>query len=164
MAISAPAKSTEYTNYTAKPQTFVPSDTWGSKLRSSHCKLTFTAAGFTTAALGDISLIRMPPGAVRILVDLCRVVCPVGTATSDLDIGIAAYTNAAGTAVALNGNQLADSLDVGGGALDQTLPLPAGGFVEVNSQNGFDIVCSFDTANSPASGDLVVNIVYQIGN
>jgi hypothetical protein len=164
MAISAPAKSTQYTNYTASPRTFVPSSDWGSKLRSSHASLTFTAAGFTTAALGDISLIRMPSGPVRILVDLCRIICPVGTATSDLDIGVSAYTNAAGATVALNGNQLADSLDVGGGALDQTLPLPAGGFVEINSQTGFDIVCSFDTANSPAAGDLVINIVYQIGN
>jgi hypothetical protein len=164
MAISAPTKSSQYTDYTAKPQTFVPASDWGAKLRSSHAKLTFTAAGFTTAALGDITLIRMPAGAVRILVDLCRLVCPVGTGTSDLDIGISAYTNAAGTAVALAGIALADSLDVGGGALDQTLPLPTGGFLEVNSRDGFDIVCSFDTANSPAAGDLVLNVVYQIGN
>ena len=164
MAISAPAKSEQYVNYTASPQTFVPASDWGSKLRSSFCKLTFTAAGFTTAALGDISLIRMPPGAVRILPDLCRVICPVGTATSDLDIGVSAYKNQSGATVALVGNALADSLDVGGGALDQTLPLPANGLYEVNSQSGFDIVCSFDTANSPASGDMYLTIVYMIGN
>lgn len=164
MAISAPAKSSQYTNYTATPQTFVPADEWGAKLRSSYAKLTFTSAGFTSAAAGDISLIRMPPGAVKIFVDLCRIVCPVGTATSDLDIGISAYTKQDGTTQSLNGNQLADSLDVGGGALDQTLPLPAGGVVEVNSKTGFDIVCSFDTANSPAAGDLVIYIVYAQGN
>jgi hypothetical protein len=164
MAISAPAKSSQYTDFTAKPQTFVPSSDWGSKLRSSFCKLTFTAAGFTTAATGDISLIAMPPGAVRILPDLCRLVCPAGTATSDLDIGISAYVNAAGTTVALAGIALADSLDVGGGALDQTLPLPTNGLLEVNSQAGFDIVCSFDTANSPASGDMYLTVVYMIGN
>jgi hypothetical protein len=165
MAISAPAKSSQYTDFTAKPQTFVPSSDWGSKLRASFCKLTFTAAGFTTAALGDISLIAMPPGAVRIFPDLCRLVCPVGTATSDLDIGFSAYTNAAGVAVALAGIALADSLDVGGGALDQTLPLPAvASMIEVNSQAGFDIVCSFDTANSPAAGDMYLTIVYMIGN
>lgn len=164
MAITAPAKSSQYTDFTAKPQTFVPSSDWGSKLRASFCKLTFTAAGFTTAALGDISLIAMPPGAVRIFPDLCRLICPVGTATSDLDIGIAAYTNAAGTTVALAGIALADSLDVGGGALDQTLPLPTNGLLEVNSQSGFDIVCSFDTANSPAAGDMYLTVVYQIGN
>jgi hypothetical protein len=164
MAISAPAKSSQYTDFTAKPQTFVPSSDWGSKARISFCKLTFTAAGFTSAAAGDISLIAMPPGAVRIFPDLCRLICPVGTATSDLDIGIAAYTNAAGTAVALSGIALADSLDVGGGALDQTLPLPTNGLLEINSQAGFDIVCSFDTANSPAAGDMYLTVVYQIGN
>ena len=165
MAISAPAKSAQYTNYTASPQTFVPSSDWGSKLRASFCKLTFTAAGYTTAAAGDISLIRMPPGAVRIMPDLCRLVCPAGTATSDLDIGIGAYTTAAGVATAAAPIALADSLDVGGGALDQTLPLPAtASMLEVNSQSGFDIVCSFDTANSPASGDMYLTVVYLIGN
>lgn len=163
MAISAPAQSSQYVTSVTAPNK-VPSSDWGSKLRTSYAKLTFTSAGFTTAAAGDIALIKMPAGAVRIHVDLCRLVCPVGTATADLDIGISAYVNAAGATVALNGNQLADSLDVGGGALDQTLPLPAGGFVEVNSRAGFDIVCSFDTANSPASGDLVIAIVYQMGN
>lgn len=164
MAISAPAKSSQYTDYTAKPQTFVPSSDWGSKLRTSYCKLTFTAAGFTSAAAGDIQLIRMPPGAVRILPDLCRLICPAGTATSDLDIGISAYTNAAGATVALAGIALADSLDVGGGALDQTLPLPTNGHLEINSQDGFDIVCSFDTANSPAAGDMLLSVTYMIGN
>ena len=164
MAISAPAKSAQYTNYTASPQTFVPSSDWGSKLRASFCKLTFTAAGFTTAALGDIALIRMPPGVVRILPDLCRLVCPVGTATSDLDIGISAYKGIDGVTVALAGIALADSLDVGGGALDQTLPLPANGLLEVTSQAGFDIVCSFDTANSPAAGDFYLSVVYMVGN
>ena len=164
MAISAPAKSAQYTNYTASPQTFVPSSDWGSKLRASFCKLTFTASGSTTAALGDISLIRMPPGVVRIMVDLCRLVCPVGTGTSDLDIGISAYKGIDGVTVALAGIALADSLDVGGGALDQTLPLPANGILEVNSQTGFDIVCSFDTAASPASGDMYLTVVYMVGN
>lgn len=164
MAISAPSKSSQYTNYSATPQTFVPSSDWGSKLRSSHAKLTFTAAGFTSAAAGDIKLIRMPAGHVRIFSDLCRLVCPVGTVTADLDVGIGSYVNLAGTTVALDGIALADSLDVGGGALDQTLPLPTGGFVEVYSRDGFDVVCSFDTANSPAAGDLVLNVVYQVGN
>ena len=165
MAISVPSKSSQYTDYTAKPQTFVPSSDWGSKLRASFSKLTFTAAGFTTAGLGDIKLIRMPAGPVRIFPDLCRLVCPAGTVTSDLDIGFGAYTNAAGATVALDGIALADSLDVGGGALDQSLPLPAvASMIEVNSRDGFDIVASFDTANSPAAGDMYVTVAYMIGN
>jgi len=92
-------------------------------------------------------------------------VCPAGSTTADLDIGIGAYTNQLGATVALAGNALADSLDVGGGALDQTLPLPAvASMLEVHSADGFDIVCSFDTANSPASGDMYLTVVYQVGN
>ena len=164
MAISVPSKSEQYTNYSASPQTFVPSSDWGSKMRVSYAKLTFTAAGFTTADAGDISLIRMPAGHVRIFTDLCRVSCPIGTATSDLDIGTGAYTDK-GTAVAADNNRFADSLDVGAAAIDQTLPLPAAnGVVSFYSDNGFDIVCSFDTANSPAAGDLEITIVYQVGN
>lgn len=164
MAISVPSKSAQYTLFSNVPQSQVPSSDWNSKLRVSFAKLTFTAAGFTTAAAGDIALIRMPAGRVRIYSDLSRVICPAGTATSDLDIGISAYVNAAGTTVALAGNALADSLDVGGGALDQAFTLPANGFLEVESRDGFDIVCSFDTANSPASGDMYVYVFHQMGN
>ncbi len=164
MAISVPSKSTQYTNFSAKPRVMNDARDWGSKVRVSYAKLTFTAAGFTTAAAGDIQLLRMPPGKVRILSDLSRLVCPIATALSDLDVGIGSYKDNAGAVVALNGIALADSLDVGGAAIDQALPLPTGGFLEVESQEGFDIVASFDTANSPAAGDLVIAIAYQIGN
>jgi hypothetical protein len=161
MAISVPSKSAQYTvfsNNTGK----VDGYDWGAKLRASHAKLTFTAAGFTTASAGDISLIKMPPGKVRILVDQSWVVCPAGTATSDLDIGWGAYTGTDGVAVAADGDGLAASVDVGGGAIDQALTLPANGIKEIESRDGFDIVCSFDTADSPASGDLLVTIVYMV--
>lgn len=164
MAISAPTQSVQYANSAAKPPTLNFAYDWGAKLRVNYGKLTFTAAGFTSAAAGDLQLIRMPPGKVRILSDLCRVCCPQGTATSTLDIGLGAYVNNAGTAVALSGAQLASALAVGAGIIDQTIPLPAVGFLEIESQNGFDIVASFATANSPASGDLIVAIAYMQGN
>ncbi|UOF78782.1 hypothetical protein [Caudoviricetes sp.] len=163
MAISAPSKSSQYTDYATNNAKVAPND-WGSKLRTSFSKLTFTAAGFTTAAAGDIQMVRMPAGKVRILVDQCRLICPAGTALSDLDVGVSAYTKMDGSTQALAGAALADSLDVGAGALDQALPLPTNGLYEVESASGFDIVCSFDTANSPASGDMYLWIVYQQGN
>jgi hypothetical protein len=132
----------------------------------SYGKLTFTAAGYTTAAAGDIKLIRMPAGPVRIISGLSRIVCPAGTSTSDLDIGWSDYTSSTtGLTVTGDADGLAASLDVGGAAIDALLILPAVTFVvEINSASGFDIVCSFDTANSPASGVMHLNIVYQIGN
>jgi hypothetical protein len=159
MAISAPTKSAQYANITSTPPV-LNAVYDSSPLMQKHAKLTFTSAGFTTAAAGDLQLIRMPAGKIRIYSDLSRVVCPVGTATSDLDIGYGAYTGIDGVAVVADGDALAASLDVGGGAIDAALALPAGGFLEIESKDGFDIVASFDTANSPASGDLVVSIVY----
>lgn len=160
MAISAPSKSAQYTNLTAVPPVLNDGlDHAG--LKVAYAKLTFTAAGFTTAAAGDLKMLRMPAGKVRIYSDLCRLICPIGTGTSDLDVGIGPYIKTDGTVQALQGNLLADSLDVGGGALDQTLPLPTAGIVEVESKDGFDVVASFDTANSPAAGDFILAIVYQ---
>jgi hypothetical protein len=124
--------------------------------------LPFSAAGFTSAANGDISLLRLPPGNIRIRLDLSYLTCPAGTATSDLDIGLAAYTKADGTTQTIQGSLLADSLDVGGGALSLVLPgNPAATSIVVNSTDGVVIVASFDTANSPASGNLVLKLVYQ---
>jgi hypothetical protein len=163
MAISEPSKSAQYTIYSGRTGNVQAPD-WGSKLRVSFARLTFTAAGSTSAAAGDISLIRMPAGKVRVFTDLCRVVCPQGTASSDLDIGWSAYTEEDGEAVLLDGDGFAASLDVGGAAIDAAFSLPAEGVKEINSKSGWDVVCSFDTADSPASGDLVVVVVYAHGN
>src|SRR6185369_4642663 len=133
----------------------------------SFAKLTFTAAGFTSAAAGDISLIRMPAGKIRVWRNLCLVICPVVTATSDLDIGIGAYTKTDRTTQTLSGAALAGSLDVGGAALSQNFITGSDALVaivEVESMDGWDLVCSFDTANSPAAGDMYVGIVYQMAN
>jgi len=158
MAISAPTRSAQYTDdlyYLNNPVT--P----GTPVFVLHAVLTFTAAGFTTAALADIALLRLPAGNIRILRDLSFLKCPAGTATSDLDIGLQAYTKNDGTSQAVQGIALADSLDVGGGALEQFLPLPAGGSLLVNSLNGVVVACSFDTANSPATGTLILKLAYQ---
>lgn len=157
MAISAPAKSAQYTLFSAGSK--VVGYDWGAKILASYCKLTFTAAGTTTASAGDISLIKMPPGKLRIIYDLSWLACPQGTSTADLDIGWNAYTTA-GVAVAANEDGFLASLDVGGGAIGQILST-AHTYGEFDSDLGFDIVCSFDTANSPASGDLTLFVPYM---
>lgn len=129
--------------------------------------LTITAAGFTTAAAGDLPLSEgaktnapaIPPGNWRIRTDLSHLTCPIGTATSDLDLGLAAYTKADGSSQAAQPALLADSLDVGGGAIDQNLNAVSP--KDVNSRSGADIVASFDTANSPAAGRIVLDLVIQ---
>lgn len=107
----------------------------------------------------------MPPGKVRVISYLSRIVCPIGTATSSLDVGYAAYTKQDGTAAAAVGDAFIADADVGGGAIDSAFLLPtAAEFLEFDSQNGFDIVCSFEIANSPASGSLYCMVAYQQGN
>lgn len=160
MAISQPVQSAQYAAQSGVYDPYQAVNP-GNPLYELVATLIFTAAGFTSAAAGDIALLRLPPGFLRIRPEMCRIVCPAGTATSDLDIGIAAYTKTDGTTQSANHNALADSLDVGGGALDQRLPLLIAGGLTVDSRSGADIVCSFDTANSPASGVLILSIVYQ---
>ena len=125
------------------------------------CGVTLTAAGFTSAAAGDIPLgDAIPKGNWRIRCDLSRIQCSAATATSDLDVGLAAYVKADGSSQALQGALLADSLDVGGGAVD--VKPNSGVVIDVNSRDGIGLVCSFDTANSPTSGQRVlVNLVLQ---
>jgi hypothetical protein len=122
-------------------------------------EINFTSAGFTSAAAGDLGVGRLPAGNIDHLREESSNV-PSRHRDVDLDIGIGAYVNAAVTTVSLNGNQLADSLDVGGGAIDQSLPLPSTGGVVINSRDGATVVASFDTANSPASGTLRISIMY----
>lgn len=133
---------------------------WGAKLAMSFEKITFTAAGFTSASAGDIPLIWLPAGNIRLIGGLSWLACPVGTATSDLDVGWGAYTKQDGTAVVADYDGIAASLDVGGGAIAQDLNDLAEYF-EFDSRDGVQIACSFDTANSPAAGDLVIRLVYQ---
>lgn len=158
MAISAPTKSAQYVKRTTVPPVLNDGRDDG-VVFMKYAKLTFTAAGTTTAAAGDLKLLRMPPGKVRILSRLSRVICPVGTATADLDVGFGAYVKPDGTTQSLDGDAFLASADVGGGAIDTDLDGLADVY-EIESKSGFDVVASFDTANSPAAGDLIVLIAY----
>lgn len=159
MAAFAPLHSAEWLQFVSVPAILQSSHKWGSKLRSSSASLTFTGAGTGTA-----KMLRLPPGKVRIFPDLCRSVCPVGTATADLHYGYAAYVNEAGTTVVADDNAFDDNVDVGGGAIDAAFTLPAVGYFDMNSQNGIDIELLIDTAASPAAGEAFCHVVYAMGN
>jgi hypothetical protein len=161
MAISAPTKTTQETNRTATPPVLNEARDH-SDLKIAYGKLTFTSAGFTTASAGDLGLLRLPGGQIRIYGHLSRIICPIGTATSDLDLGWAAYNKEDGTTGSADGDGIAASLDVGGAAIDEDLDSVADVF-EFNTKDGLSIVASFDTANSPSSGDLIILIAYTIG-
>ena len=86
---------------------------------------------------------------------------PVGTSTSDLDIGWADYVDNTGATITGDLDGFAASLDVGGAAIAATLLLPTGGYKEFNSKDGVQVSCSFDTANSPAAGTMAGWIAYM---
>lgn len=161
MADFAPLKSAQYTNFTATPRVMTPAYEWGGKMRASTGTLTFTAAGAT----GTAKMLRLPAGKVRVYTNLCRIVCPIGTATADLHVGWAAYVSGAtGLAVVADDNGFADNLDVGGAAIDAAFTLPAGGIKDFDSADGVDIEIMVDTAASPAAGDARVIVVFSQGN
>ncbi len=153
-----PSKSAQYANATASPVVPVPSSDWNSKVRMSFGKLTFTLAG-----QGVAQILRLPAGKVRVAVDNSRVVCPAGVAGATLSLGHASYVNAAGATIAADGIALLNA-QVITAAIDMAPTLPAGGFLEFDSRFGVDIEATVATQNSPAAGDLVVSLQYQMGN
>lgn len=163
MAISAPAKSAQYANYTASPRVMVKPTDWGANIKASYGKLTFTAAGFTTDGAGDLQLIRMPAGRLRILPDLSRVICPAGSATSVLNVGFGKHLDQDGVTVALDGDAFLDAHALGATAADVAFTAATEQGLEFYSQDGFDIVADFSVANSPASGDMIVVVAYLLG-
>jgi hypothetical protein len=162
MAALSPLVSTQYALLAAGDMN-KPSE-WGAVQRTSVGKYTFTAAGDS----GTLQMIRMPAGRLRILGYASRIICPVGVATANLSVGHGAYVGNDGVAVAADEDEFAAALDVGGGAIDAAFSATGYGVTiadgtEFNTQDGFDITATFDTEDSPASGDLIVRVEYLIG-
>ena len=129
------------------------------KLHAAYVLYTHAAAQGN--GTGEIDMVRLPPGRLRIINDLCRVVSSAMAANADLHIGTRAFTNLDGTAVAEDDNRFADNLDAGGGVLDQIWPLPLGGVVELNSREGIDVYCLVDTGNIETGDTISLLCAYQ---
>jgi hypothetical protein len=152
----APLHSAEWLQFTSTPPIKQSPHKWGGKMHYSSGSLTFTGAGVGTA-----KMFRLPPGKVRVWSIFSRLVCPQGTTNADLHVGYAAHVNEAGTPVVADDNAFADNLDLGAAALAQSLPLPAVGYLDLDSQNGIDVEVMIDTANSPAAGEMMLCLAYQ---
>jgi len=121
----------------------------------------YTHTATEGSGTGEVNLVKLPPGKLRVLTDLCRLVTTAFATSADLHIGHRAYTGGDGVAVVEDDNSLADNLDAGGGALDQTLPLPAAGYQEYDSQDGVLIYAMIDTGNIEATDTISLFVVYQ---
>jgi len=111
------------------------------------------------AGTGAVNMLILPPGKIKVLVDLCRVVSSAMVATADLHVGHRAHTNLDGTAVVEDDNSLHDNADAGS-ALDEALTLPAAGILEFDSQEGVTIFVTIDTANIEDTDTIRLFLAY----
>jgi len=102
-------------------------------------------------ATSDVELVQLPAGRVRVLLSQSKAYVNWTTASATLDLGYAAYTNSAGTAVAADPNAFDDGIDVDTAGYQTFGTLAAiaaaGGTYEFNSSDGVTLIAtSQDTA------------------
>lgn len=77
----------------------------------------FTYTHAAGAGTGEINLVRLPAGKIRVYPQLSRIAISAGGTSSTLDLGHRAFTNADGTAVAEDHDEWIADHDFAGGAL-----------------------------------------------
>lgn len=151
----SPTSSTQYAAQTTGRARVLEANVIEGKLRVARFSYTHSAG----AGTGEVNLIRLPAGKYVIFPGLSRIVSSAMATGADLHIGTRAYTNIDGTAVAEDDNRFADNLDAGS-AIDQTLPLPAGGTFVVDAKDELVIYAMIDTANIEDTDTISGYIVY----
>lgn len=149
-----PLHSSQYLTSITKPIQRVDGSEWGGTLKASIGQLTFTAAGQGTA-----KMITLPAGRKIIFPYLSQVFCPAGSTNADLHVGYSAYVEPDGDAVVADDNAFLDNADLGA-EVDTVLLLPDADYIIIDSVRAVDIEVMIDTANSPASGELSLKIVW----
>jgi hypothetical protein len=112
-------------------------------------------------------MLRLPAGRIRILSNLSRVTCPAGVSGAVLSIGHSGWTRRDGTTQAPVANAFLNAQSITS-AVDMAFNLPAapgtGGATEIESQGGTDITATVATQNSPATGDLILQLAWMSAN
>jgi len=152
-ALYATANSTQVANGVAHPPVMTPVHQWNGKLR--FYEFDYTQDGIATIA-DTMAAIILPAGKVRLVLAMSRIVVSAGGASSTMDIGWEAYTNADGTAVAADPNGLDDNIDTS----SATITVPAGtiGGAETklfDSQEGVTITLQVNDTAFPDTGTMV---------
>jgi len=160
MTALVPLKSAEYILHDAAPREFIKGEIWGGKLRSSSAEFTATTVGFSAS---PVQMIRMPAGRVRIYPLVSFVDLPDGAATATAHVGYGAHVDEAGATVAADPNAFLNAEDIATGPIRKLLVLPATGFLDLNSQAGFDITITFNTADIVGTAAKIV-IFYSMAN
>lgn len=156
-----PVGSVQYNLQTALVQEKMnPVDNAGMRIAFFNYTHTATEGSGT----GEINLVKLPAGRIRVYSDLSRLVTTQFAASADIHIGFRAYTDESdGTTVSEDDNAFEDNGDAGGGALDQAFTLPAAGYKDFDSTEGVIIYAMVDTGNIEAADTIHGWIVYSGG-
>lgn len=122
----------------------------------------YTHLAAAGAGTGEINLLKLPAGKIRVYCAGSLVNASQYAANADLHIGYRAYTGSDGVAVAEDDNAFLDNADVGGGALAaDPFTLPAAGYKDFDSQDGVIIFAMIDTGNIETDDTLEVDVEYS---
>lgn len=134
-------------------------DEWSGKLRIAHFTLTQTVAGDATSVQ---SLVKLPAGRVRILLDKSVIANSAFGTSRVLDIGYAAYTAKDGTETVADPDAFKNDLDVASAAAAASLAQAAGADPTVlfETRDGLVIQSTVSGGTIPANATLKGYIVY----
>jgi hypothetical protein len=116
------------------------------------------------AGTGEVNLITLTPGKIRVFPQLSRIAISQMVATADFHLGHRAYYNSAGTLVPEDDDEFMANVDVGGGAIAETTWAAVTGATlttdaEYDTRDGLTIYAMIDTANME-DGDTIDGVVF----
>lgn len=119
------------------------------KAAYDNAKMMYAAFEYVHAAgagTGEINLVTLPNGKVKVYPSLSRIDASAMASNADLHLGHRAYTESDGTAVVEDDNEFLDNADAGGGAIGSAFLLPAAPTV-YDTKEGLEIYAMVDTGN-----------------
>ncbi len=128
-----------------------------SALHTKYANYTHTAG----AGTGEINMLTLPAGRIRIYPDLCRYTCADMAASADLHIGHRAYVNEAGTTVDADDNEWLDNVDSGGGAKDAVIGDGGTTLNQYESRDGIIVYMMVDSGNIEDTDTLTLCMVFS---
>jgi hypothetical protein len=159
---------TEYTSaLITKPASLVGTWTWHGRSRKAFVSHTQSGAG---DANSTVTLFKIPPGSVRLIIEECYLYVNWTTALVDLNLGWGAYTGLDGTAVVADPNGIVDALDVDTagvfrgsdfiGAAGAGLTAANGYTIAFQSKDGVDIIAQAVAAGLADADSLAGVLTY----
>lgn len=129
------------------------------KLRIANWTYTHAAG----AGDGEVNLVILPEGRIRIYTQLSRITASQQAAGAAMDLGTRAFVQEDKTAVVEDVNRFASALNTAGGDIDQTLPLPAAPDRTelLDSQDGVTVFANIAGGNIEDGDTINGQIVYS---